>query len=142
MPDIEFPLMPLNVALEQLRTIRDRSLGREMRLTIRKSNPGGLSGHQTTDVVSLHRGIDWEGGQVIITPAAPLTELTQEQVDAIMTSVRKGGSWHAYQREEKLRARIKELEDRIEGLEEDNLDLQRDLDAAEDVIAKLEGRKP
>lgn len=110
--------MPLNVALERLRAIRDCTLGREMRLAIRKSNPGGMSGHQTTDVVSLHAGIDWEGGRVIITPAAPLTELTQEQVDAIMTSVRKGSSWHAYQREEKLRARIKDLKAKLAALKQ------------------------
>lgn len=102
--------MPVNIALEVLRRSRDLHLGRELRLTIRKNNPGGLVAHQTTEVTGIYEGFDWESGQMIIEPARPLTELSPEQVDAIAKSVREGSSWHAVEREKKLRARIAALE--------------------------------
>jgi hypothetical protein len=83
---------------------------RPWRLVIRKHNPGGMSGHGTTEVQSIAAGFDWEAGRVVITPAKPLTELSPEQIAAIEKSVREGGSWHAYQAQVRLRDRIKELE--------------------------------
>ncbi len=104
--------LSLATAIEQLQTIADGpyAAGRPMRLVIRKKNPGGMTGHQTTEVKGIFAGFDREAGRVIIEPEHPLTELTAEQVEAIVKSVRDGTSWHAYQREKTLRERIATME--------------------------------
>ena len=119
------------VSVEQAIALLQRShdlLRRPLRLTIRKCNPGGLTAHQTVDVKGIHPGIDWEGSQVVIEPVRPLTELTPEQVEAVMQSVRMGSSWQAYEnvvlkqqveREKKYRAKFKELADAVEAVLED-----------------------
>jgi hypothetical protein len=100
----------IDAAADHFARIRTASPNRDWRLTIGIQNPGGLTAHQTVDVEAIHMGFDWTAGQAIIQPARPLTWLTPEQVEDITKSVRAGGSWHAYEREKKLRARIAELE--------------------------------
>ena len=90
--------------------------GQEWRLTVAISNPGGLSAHQTVEVEAMYSGFDWTAGQIIVQPSLPLSMLTPEQVAAVVESVRKGSSWHAYQRDRKSHARIKELEDELRAL--------------------------
>lgn len=102
--------LSLEDAIAQLQRIQTLHASRPWRLVVRKTNPGGLSCHQTTEVRSIHAGFDWEAGRVVIEPVMPLTELTTDQVDAIRQSVRAGASWHAGQRERKMRDRIAELE--------------------------------
>ncbi len=106
----------LTNALSVLQRIEEMASSRPWRLAIRKSNPGGLSAHQTTEVQGIYAGFDWEAGKVIIEPAIPLTELSAEQVLDIQKSVRAGGSWHAYQREKKNLERIAALEEELAGL--------------------------
>jgi hypothetical protein len=103
----------LDAAIEHLLRIKQMGGSREWHLVVRKTNPGGLTAHQTTEVKAIYAGFDWEAGKVVIEPARPLTELSPEQVEAIQKSVRAGGSWHAYEREKKLRARIAELEAKL-----------------------------
>ena len=91
--------------LERIKTMRSG----DMHLTVRKFNPGGLTAHQTVDVTHMGAGIDWEGHQVVITTARPLTELTPEDVAAIRESVSKGQSWHAYQSWKKIRDEVDAL---------------------------------
>ena len=108
--------LSLETAIEQLQRIENEHSYRPWRLVIRKTNPGGMSGHQTTEVQGIYVGFDHEAGRVVIQPAKPLTELSPEQVEAIQKSVREGGSWHAEQRENKLRERIAELEAEVARL--------------------------
>ena len=91
---------------------------REHRLAIRITNPGGLTAHQSVDVSGLQQGFDWEAGQIVMVPAEPLTLLTADDVLAITKSVRAGSSWHAYERERKLRDRITALEAEVAALRE------------------------
>ncbi len=118
------PSLSLETALELLQRIQAQPSSRPWRLVVRKHNPGGMTAHQTTEVQGIYAGFDWEAGRVVITPAKPLTELTPEQVDAIEKSVRQGSSWHAYQREEKLRQRIAQLEAEVVRLKEGKPDSQ------------------
>jgi hypothetical protein len=90
--------------------------GQEWRLTVAINNPGGLSAHQTVEVEAMYSGFDWTAGQIIVRPTQPVSMLTPEQVAAVVESVRKGNSWHAYQRDRKSHARIKELEEELRGL--------------------------
>jgi hypothetical protein len=103
-------------ALGQMQRIHEADPSRPMRLVIRKSNPGALAGHQTTDVQAIYAGFDHEAGRLVLQPVRPLTELTAEQVEAIYKSVRMGSSWHAYEREKGLRARITDLEGEVARL--------------------------
>jgi hypothetical protein len=108
----------LEAAMEQFqRAMQFASPSRPLRLVIRKHNPGGMSGHGTTEVESIAVGFDWEAGRVIIHPAKPLTELSSEQVEAIEKSVRAGGSWHAFEAQKKLRERALKAEARAAELE-------------------------
>lgn len=99
------------------RALQNASPSRPLRLVIRKHNPGGMSGHGTTEVANIAVGFDWEAGRVILTPAKPLTELTPEQVNAIEKSVREGGSWHAHEAQKRLRERALKAEARVAELE-------------------------
>lgn len=78
------------------------------RITIRISNPGGLTAHQTVDATAIYRGFDWQAGQLVVEPSRPLTWLTPEDVEAIRESAKKGQSWHAYQREKHHCERLSE----------------------------------
>jgi len=112
------PHFMLEAAMEHFqRALQHASPSRPLRLVIRKHNPGGMSGHGTTEVQSIAVGFDWEAGRVVITPAKPMTELTPEDVEAITKSVRAGGSWHAYKSQEKLRERALKAEARVAELE-------------------------
>ncbi len=102
---------------ERIRTLNGANRGRTLRLTIQKHNPGGMTGHGTVDVESIHAGFDWTAGQVILYPARPLTELSAEQVTAIEKSVRGGGSWHAFETQKRLRERALKAEARVAELE-------------------------
>jgi hypothetical protein len=113
------------MAHEQTRLLADTAMAfiqraqslsaHDWRLTVAINNPGGLTAHQTVEVERMDQGFDWTAGQIILQPAMPLSRLSPEEVAAVMQSVRQGQSWHAYEREKKLRARIKELEARIEA---------------------------
>lgn len=106
----------LQVAIEHLQRIRELNTSRDVRLTIAVRNIGGLAAHQTVEVSGIHCGFDWTAGQAIVEPVRPLTCLTPEQVEEITKSVRAGTSWHAYEREKKLHARIKALEAEVAAL--------------------------
>lgn len=106
----------LTEALELMQRAQAFHPHRPLRLVVKTCNPGGLSGHQTTEVKTVYAGIDWEAGQVIVEPAEPLTRLSPEDVKAIVASVRAGSSWHAYQRDKVLRERINALEAEVKRL--------------------------
>ena len=71
---------------------------RDMDVTIVIHSPGSIGSTPSVEVQSIHAGFDWDSGKVLIFPAQPLTTLTPEQITDITDSVRKGQSWHAYQR--------------------------------------------
>lgn len=106
----------LALGLEQLNAIADSRGTDGLRLVIRKFNPGAMTGHQTTEVHGIFAGFDHEQGRVIFEPAQPLTELSPDEVAAIMKSVREGHSWHAYERDRKTRERITALEAEVADL--------------------------
>lgn len=81
--------------------------------------PGGVGPSPTVTVINAQHGFDWDSGSLLLRPAQPLTPLTPEDVAAIHESVRKGSSWHAYQKWKQQDARIKELEAEVAGLRAD-----------------------
>lgn len=81
-----------------------------MTLRVVVYNPGTIGTTPNVAIIGMQAGIDWDNGLVLLKPARQLTALTQEQVDAIMVSARKGQSWHAYEAQKRLRERVRELE--------------------------------
>lgn len=110
------PEILLAAGIEKLQGFLDRHDSDRTRLVIRKFNPGGMTGHQTTNVTGIFAGFDHESRRVIFEPERPLTELSPEQVEAIVKSVREGHSWHAYERDKRLQARIAGLEAEVAEL--------------------------
>ena len=100
--------MKLSEARQLLERIGAR--GGDPDLVVRVQSEGGLGGTAAVAVTGIHAGIDWDSGKVLISTERALTGLSDADVEAIRTSVRWGGSWHAYQAHKLLRERIAELE--------------------------------
>lgn len=71
--------------------------------------PGSIGPTPATPVVSASVGIDWDNGSFLIKTSDPLTLLSPEDVQDIRQSVRKGGSWHAFQTYQRLQGEIDSL---------------------------------
>lgn len=69
---------------------------RPMKLVIVVQCQGSLGGTPCVEVGNVQAGFDWDTGKLLIYPAAPLTTLSAQDVEAIRESVSKGQSWHAY----------------------------------------------
>ncbi len=97
--------------LERIKAVNPRKM--DAVLSVEVYAPGTVGGSPTVPVISVDLGFDWSDGKLIIRPEKQLTQLSPEQVDAILESVRKGNSWHAYERHKQHKAREKELSDQL-----------------------------
>lgn len=88
----------------------------ELRLYVQTYNPGTCGGTPCDPVTDIIAGFDWDHGKLIIQTERKLSALTQEQVEAVLESVRKGSSWHAYQREKKVSDEKKALKSQRDEL--------------------------
>ncbi len=106
--------MELSKVADYLRRLSDLqtpiSGGTPIEVVIKVFEPGKIGPQACVPVAGISPGIDWDKGKVLIETAMPVTLLTQEQVAAIMKSVREGSSWHAYQRYKVLKERMDALE--------------------------------
>lgn len=93
---------------EQILGQSSRTLDLEARIVVQSQ--GSVGSTPSVAVSSAQAGIDWDNGKFLIYPEQALTTLTPDDVAAIRESVRKGGSWHAYQQYKKQAERIKALE--------------------------------
>lgn len=80
-------------------------------------SPGTVGGEPHVGVQVIYKGIDWDAGRVFVGADYQLTKLSQEEVKAVMASVRSGQSWHAFQQHKKFTDEIKQLKARIAELE-------------------------
>ena len=85
-------------------------------LAVEVFQPGSIGGTPRSLITAMQAGFDWDNGRMLLKPASPLTVLTPEQVAAIERSARQGQSWHAYEAQKRLRARIRELEAEVAAL--------------------------
>lgn len=92
--------------------------GRELTLQIVTFAPGSIGGTPTVGVEKLGAGFDWDAGKLMLHPLQPLTTFTPKDVAAIHKSAREGQSWHAYEAQKTLRARIRDLEAELAALKQ------------------------
>lgn len=85
-----------------------RGLDCEVRIVVQSQ--GSVGGTPSVAVSRVEAGFDWDNNKFLIYPKQALTTLEQDDIAAIHESVRKGGSWHAYQQYKKQAERIKALE--------------------------------
>lgn len=96
--------MTVSAAIDLLTRISNtQAHNGERTIAVRLHKPGSIGGTPCAPVVELHAGIDWDSGRVLLTLDRQVTDLTEEQVAAILESVRKGQSWHSYQQYKELR---------------------------------------
>ncbi len=97
--------------LERIKAVTPRKM--DAVLSVEVYAPGTVGGSPTVPVIGLALGFDWDSGKLIIRPEKQLTQLTPDQVESIVKSVREGNSWHAYERYKQHKAREKELSDQL-----------------------------
>ena len=78
--------------------------------------PGGLRMVPLVEVRRIARDIDLGSGNVYVELVDEVSKVSADERDAIMTSVRRGGSWHAYQAHKRSAEKIEVLERRISQL--------------------------
>lgn len=119
--------MKVKDAIVQLQRLLYQSGGRadDLDLVVPVYAPGSLGGTPKVAVGHLQAGIDWDSGVVLAVPVGQLTQLGPDDVAAILESVRKGQSWHVYQREKKLREQIAALRAEVARLEQAEADADR-----------------
>lgn len=88
----------------------------DLELVIAVHAPGAVGGSPYVGVAALAPGIDWNVNRVFVQPERDLSTLTEVEREAIVRNVRVGQSWHAYKAQEKLHARIAELEAEVTRL--------------------------
>lgn len=92
------------------RIIGQTSRGLDCEARIVVQSQGSVGGTPTVAVSRVEAGFDLDSGKFLIYPKQTLATLTPDDIAAIHESVRKGGSWHAYQQYKKQTERIKALE--------------------------------
>ena len=87
--------MRLSELIEQLsRYVRD---GEDQEVVIPVTDQGSLGPASAVPVTSVAGGIDWDKGRVFLRPQQSLSRLSEEDVQAIHQSLRRGQSWHESQ---------------------------------------------
>lgn len=100
-------------------------------LHITVHQPGSAGATPSTPVKNAAFGFDWDRGKLLITPETALSLLSQEQLQDITASVKKGQSWHAFESHKSRTAELTELRKCIQThigvlsslLDDDNLSL-------------------
>lgn len=80
--------------------------------------PGSIGPTPATPVVSASADFDWDNGSFLIKTSDPLTLLSPKDVEDIRQSVRKGGSWHAFQAHKRLQGEIDSLRAKLKTAQE------------------------
>lgn len=107
------PVMTLGKLLE----MRLPSHAEERHLAVRIQNPGGLTAHQTVDIISAYFGIDWQGSQLVLEPRQPVCALSAQELEEFRKSAKESQSWHTYNMFKNHQAALAERDAKIAELE-------------------------
>ena len=78
---------------------------------------GSLGGRKSVPIKDIQLGFDWESGRVLLTAEQVLTNISSDDVAAIVASKNKAQSWHSYQQHKQYAADNKMLQERVTELE-------------------------
>lgn len=78
---------------------------------------GSLGGRKSVPIKDIQLGFDWESGRVLLTAEQVLTNISSDDVAAIVASKNKAQSWHSYQQHKQYAADKKMLQERVTELE-------------------------
>lgn len=106
-------MIKLRQLIDTLARITERRGNRldDVNVVIEVYNPGSIGGTPCVPIVSLNLGIDWDANKLILHTDKTLSVLTDEEKAAILESVKKGQSWHAYQSHKKQSDELKKLKE-------------------------------
>lgn len=109
--------MKLDVLIERLVRIKQLAGNKEHTVGVETESSYTIGGRKTVAIKSVSAGFDWESGKVLLAPQSTLTDLSPEEVSAIVESKKNGQSWHSYQQHKKHEELKCKLEKRILDLE-------------------------
>lgn len=106
-------MIKLRQLIDTLDRITERRGNRldDVNVVLEVYNPGSIGGTPCVPIVSLDLGIDWDANKLILHTDKTLSVLTDEEKAAILESVKKGQSWHAYQSHKKQSDELKKLKE-------------------------------
>lgn len=87
-----------------------------LELVVPVYRPGTTGPRPVVSVTDIQPGTDWNKNRVFVTTTEKLSALSEPQIQAITENARLGQSWQAMQREQKLREKIRLLENQIAAL--------------------------
>jgi hypothetical protein len=96
-----------------------RELGEErseLKVIVPIFQPGKVGGRAGLSITALDVGFDHDHGKVFLRLEKEVTTLTAKQKAAILKSVNRGSSWHAYEQHKAMRARMAEETERKNAL--------------------------
>ena len=79
-------------------------------------SPGSMGGTKGVAITDIDIGFDHDHGKAILRLDGEVSKLTDKQKSAIMQSVRRGSSWHAYQQYKAMKEREQAERSRLHAL--------------------------
>lgn len=80
----------------------------ELKVILPIFSPGKVGGRAGLPVMALDVGFDHDRGKLFLRLDKDVSILTPKQKAAILTSVNRGASWHAYEQHKAIKAKIAE----------------------------------
>jgi hypothetical protein len=88
----------------------------ELKVIVPIFQPGKVGGRAGLSITALDVGFDHDHGKVFLRLEKEVTTLTAKQKAAILKSVNRGSSWHAYEQHKAMKARMTEETERKNAL--------------------------
>jgi hypothetical protein len=88
----------------------------ELKVILPIFSPGKVGGRAGLPVTALDVGFDHDRGKLFLRLDKDVSILTAKQKAAILKSVNRGSSWHAYEQHKAMKARMAEETDRKNAL--------------------------
>jgi len=89
---------------------------KDLKVIVPVFSPGSMGGTKGVAITDIDIGFDHDHGKAILRLDGDVSKLTDKQKSAIMQSVRRGSSWHAYQQYKVMKEREQAERSRLHAL--------------------------
>lgn len=89
---------------------------KDLKVIVPVFSPGSMGGTKGVAITDIDIGFDHDHGKAILRLDGEVSKLTDKQKSAIMQSVRRGSSWHAYQQYKAMKEREQAERSRLHTL--------------------------